>query len=554
MKRLLLCLVPWMVAMATASETPVPAEVVYTHVGALRSGVFRVGEDCFVDPESVAPWGWSVSISGNLADVQAEGRRFKVPIRSLNGKKLIPLQAAVKELGATGGWRPGSNTFEVLGKVTSIEVADGAVEVQSSLAGKPRVFFLKGPDRIVIDIQGVRADNDTKVLLGPGARAAQFRSDTYRVVVEAPVLAEAAMYRPNPTRRFEYRLASQDLTMEGGIKPLNQDDVLDVPPGSVEQGGPPPAVPVPQDPTAKSGALEVVSESASVLELRLKLSGKLGGRPNFRRVDASTVAVWLPGSKFEGDQSRKLPVKALERWDVEQAANGAIYNLKLVQPMGVELSSSAREVQIRLIKPEGGNGRLAGKTIVVDAGHGGQDVGARSPDKKTREKDLTLEIATKLSARMAAQGATVIMTRKTDVFVPLKERSEIANRAGADLFVAVHINSSGSPNKTSGGITFYHKQSPIGQLLAECVQTEIGRVSNIPSIGTWSDTRIYSSGFAVLRYASMPAILIEMGFINHATDRSVMQKSDWQDSVAKAIVKGVRTYFGDVKTEENASK
>jgi len=192
-----------------------------------------------------------------------------------------------------------------------------------------------------------------------------------------------------------------------------------------------------------------------------------------------------------------------------------------------------------------GNGKLAGKIVVVDPGHGGHDSGAKSPDGGYQEKNLTLKIGKYLSDKLASEGATVIMTRKTDVFIELTERAAIANRNNADFFISVHINSSSQNSTTSGTITFYHNQDPIKQLLADCIQREIAKVSKLRSIGTWSDTRIYQSGFSVLRNSKMPGVLVECGFINRSVDLKRMVTDDFQRAAAAAIVKGIKVYLGD---------
>jgi N-acetylmuramoyl-L-alanine amidase len=163
------------------------------------------------------------------------------------------------------------------------------------------------------------------------------------------------------------------------------------------------------------------------------------------------------------------------------------------------------------------------------------------------EKTLTLSIGKLLAAGLAEQGATVIMTRKTDVDISLNERALIANRNGAHFFLSVHINSNGRPNSTSGSITFHHKGATVSKLLAECIENEIGKASRLPSIGVWSDGRIYDSGFAVLRKTKMPGVLLELGFINHNRDRARMQEAQYQRAVAAAVVKGVRVFLGDVE-------
>lgn len=87
-------------------------------------------------------------------------------------------------------------------------------------------------------------------------------------------------------------------------------------------------------------------------------------------------------------------------------------------------------------------------------------------------------------------------------------------------------------------------------LLAECIQNEMAKSSKLKSIGVWSDNRIYQSGFAVLRYAQMPAVLLEMGFINHTGDRARMTSATFPDDVSRAILRGLRIYLGDVKAEK----
>ncbi|MBI3722243.1 MAG: N-acetylmuramoyl-L-alanine amidase [Fimbriimonas ginsengisoli] len=201
-----------------------------------------------------------------------------------------------------------------------------------------------------------------------------------------------------------------------------------------------------------------------------------------------------------------------------------------------------------MFKPNIGNGRLAGRTVVVDAGHGGHDTGAKAPDGSLIEKLMTLEIAKLTAERLGEEGATVIMTRRTDEFIPLPDRSEVANRSGADFFLSIHINSNGQNTSSTGGITFIHEHDPTCQVLAECIQHEIALVSHLPSLGVWSDTKIYHSGFSVLRHAKVPAVLIEMGFLSNEYDRAVMATPQFKENAAKAIVAGLKVYLGDVKT------
>jgi N-acetylmuramoyl-L-alanine amidase len=195
-----------------------------------------------------------------------------------------------------------------------------------------------------------------------------------------------------------------------------------------------------------------------------------------------------------------------------------------------------------------GNGKLAGKLIVVDPGHGGKDRGANS--NGVFEKDLNLKIGRLVAEELAKAGATVIMTRKTDVFISLNERALIAERNKADLFVSCHINSTGGSGSQSGGITFHHLGRPVSRLLAECIQDELAKIGGIPDRGVWSDGKIYRSGFAVLRQTTMPGVLLELGFINHSRDRARLVQEDFQRGVAAAVVRGIKVFLGDAKKND----
>jgi len=159
------------------------------------------------------------------------------------------------------------------------------------------------------------------------------------------------------------------------------------------------------------------------------------------------------------------------------------------------------------------------------------------------EKTNALKVAQQAAKALTEAGASVILTRNDDRFIPLTERSEIANRSNADLFISIHFNSNTVANSRSGSIMFHHKQSPLGILLANLMAEEIGKVSGLPNLGVRSDQTIYDSGFAVLRLSKMPAALLELAFINHSRDRSRLQQPEFHSSVAKAITLAVKRYY-----------
>jgi N-acetylmuramoyl-L-alanine amidase len=299
-------------------------------------------------------------------------------------------------------------------------------------------------------------------------------------------------------------------------------------------------------PILLSVTVDTDTDTSTVLNFHL--GTRYAGQPQIQKPDPDTLQIILPGLAGVVPGQYTVDTKAIE--SLSSAVNGGKTTLtvKLARPMGAQVIAGPEGVSLLLYKPNVGNGKIAGKLIVVDPGHGGHDSGATSGE--LREKDLNLSIGLQLARKLAQAGATVILTRQTDVFIPLMTRSVISNDAHADFFISCHINSTGNSERLSGTTTYHHIGNKVAYLLAESIQHEIAKVNGLPNKGAVSDGTIYSSGFSVLRHTTAPAVLVEMGFINHPKDRARMQSKDFQDSVTNAIVKGVRVFLGDVKPNE----
>ena len=521
MKRILLGLLPWMVVVAGAQEALRPAEITLTHLGSAPA--WRQGDVCYVNPSALIGWKFPYSFVGNEATIQAEGRTVRVMGRSINSRFLLPMNEILDQIGATYAWRPDRDVLEAWGSVRSIKVQNGVVQADSTVSVLPEVFWMDNPGRVVIDLKGAKLAENVNLALDPNARVGQFGPSTVRIVLETSIKPLVPGF--TGTRAFDWNLGA--------------------PPTGTE-------VPIPEEkkPTPVTVAtlmkVEVLADSESGATFRFTASAPLPVAPQIRRVDPITVEIVLakvgPGVDVTIPKTPSLVDSSATLSEV-----GTTIRLVLARPMGMRFSNSGNQIALDLIKPRVGDGKLAGKIVVVDPGHGKHDSGAKAPDKSVYEKDLTLAIGTLVAKELSVNGATVIQTRTTDTFVELKERAEIANRNGAEFFVSVHINSNRVAETTSGTITFHHGGSVTGQLLAECIQNEIKKIDRMPSIGVWSDTRIYSTGFAVLRYSKMPGVLLELGFINNSKDRKRMQEKDYQEAVARAVAKGIRVFLGDVK-------
>ena len=226
------------------------------------------------------------------------------------------------------------------------------------------------------------------------------------------------------------------------------------------------------------------------------------------------------------------------------AAKDTVLRLELKKPMGVSVEPASNRLSVSISQPRSAGGRLADKTLVIDPGHGGTDGGARSGS--LYEKNLTLPISKMVVEMLKQEGAAVILTRSTDVAVGLHDRPKVANNSSAHFFVSIHINSNTVANSQSGSFVYYHKKDPDSKLLADLISDEIRKVSPLKSHGSRSDQTVAkTNGFAVLRGSQMPGVLVEVAYINNATDRKHLQDAAFQRKIAQAIVKAIKAYIGE---------
>ncbi|MFI3300687.1 MAG: N-acetylmuramoyl-L-alanine amidase [Candidatus Gastranaerophilales bacterium] len=200
---------------------------------------------------------------------------------------------------------------------------------------------------------------------------------------------------------------------------------------------------------------------------------------------------------------------------------------------GRSLKITVREAKIKLpeiFHPTQTN--FVKKRIMLDAGHGGKDSGALSGD--ILEKDITLDVAKLVKNILEKQGHEVIMTRNNDSYVSLEERVEVSENATPDLFVSIHVNSSVKPQIDGVETHYYHQHS---MALAQTVHTELA--SSIKS----TNRGLFKSKFYVINHTTMPAILVEIGFISNAAERKELISNKRKKQTAKAIAEGIGKYI-----------
>jgi N-acetylmuramoyl-L-alanine amidase len=169
-------------------------------------------------------------------------------------------------------------------------------------------------------------------------------------------------------------------------------------------------------------------------------------------------------------------------------------------------------------------------TVVIDAGHGGHDRGG-IPGQKIAEKDMTLDVAQRLRNVLAASGYHVVMTRDSDVFVPLPTRVAIANSYRNGIFVCIHFNA--TKRMGAGGIeTYFYSRDSLP--LASAVHYYVA--GGAPS----ANRGVRRRGYYVLRKTNVPAVLVECGFLTNPTEGAYAQTSSYRQKLAEEIAAGVR--------------
>jgi N-acetylmuramoyl-L-alanine amidase len=169
-------------------------------------------------------------------------------------------------------------------------------------------------------------------------------------------------------------------------------------------------------------------------------------------------------------------------------------------------------------------------TVVIDAGHGGHDRGG-IPGQRVAEKDMTLDVALRLRNILSASGYNVVMTRSSDVFIPLAGRVAIANSYRNAVFVCIHFNA--TPRSGASGIeTYFYSRDSLP--LASAIHYYVAGGAPTENRG------VRRRGYYVLRKTNIPAVLVECGFLTNPTEAAYAQAGSYRQKLAEEIAAGVR--------------
>jgi N-acetylmuramoyl-L-alanine amidase len=498
----------------------------------------------------------------------SEPRRNSLGIRRTLFGAGVFLAAGVCSFGAgPDSGKVTSVRFWSLGDVTRI-----AIEVSSDFTFKHSQ--LPNPERLFFDIHGARPDMVSKgihtIAVGDAMvdqiRVAETQPEVTRVVldlVQAATVTTSQLSNPNRLM-IELRLKDRPLPPAQPSVTGSQDLTIPAEPERVAVA----ATPAPRPDLRK------FEPPPTQTAPRPKPIPVLAEVEPPTRIAALSKPARLPA--LSSTMPRELPPP--------QPSAAVIPASTLKEPSPLPVPAPAKRGDRSLTRALG----LKLERVVLDAGHGGNDVGTHGPSGYY-EKDLTLDVAQRLGALIEERmGSEVVYTRSDDSYVGLEERTRIANQREADLFLSIHANS--SPYRAAAGVETYvlnfttsktalelaarenaTSDRSIYQLhdllekialkdkidesreLAARLQTSLSVVSKSGTQGA-KNRGVKTAPFVVLIGAAMPSVLAEIGFLTNATEEALLRKPEHRQKIAEALYKGIAAYADTLSRVDLARK
>ena len=235
--------------------------------------------------------------------------------------------------------------------------------------------------------------------------------------------------------------------------------------------------------------------------------------------------------------TEKLVTKKLARLRVSTLIVLSFMAIGLAMPSGTQSAQPAA------------SDSLAGLTVAIDPGHGGYDGGARARESGVWEKEVTLQIAQQVEQTLAERGAAVLLTRTEDSCLvedgsgkarkraDLQARLDMAQAAGADVFLSIHLNEYRDRTE-SGPQVFYQHGADAGRLLAGAMQEALIRELKPARV-----RQANAGDYYVLRNTALPAALVECGFLSNAEEEKLLLDETYQRRIAQAVAGGLENWM-----------
>lgn len=441
-------------------------------------------------------------------------------------------------------------------------------------------------ERLAAVLKGTWSAKGTRGTLTVGSRSAQFNRNQARVLI-----AGNALTLDSPARLGASGwLIPEDFLAKGltRLVPGVTMKVVAAPAPATRATAKPVAAAAPTVPFEDLRLRSYPSFTRIVLET----AGPVGYAIVDEGAERREIRMRLPGLRLAGPQRQEIDDGLVKELRLEPASVGAVLRIVLEASVG-QVKDFALQDPYRIVLdlyrpregagPEGTPGGAAAqplRLIVLDAGHGGHDSGATGPTG-VQEKEVVLDVTRRVARMMEESGfgIKVVLSRGADVFVPLRDRTNFANKQRADLFVSIHANA--HPRSVSEGVETYflsseasdtearqtaaiengavqlespaarQKTDAIRSILWDLAQSEFQQESSfLAETVLDSMTRslrlvnrgVKQAGFFVLGGAAMPAILIEIGFLTNPKEERKLATPEYREATARAIFAGLQEY------------
>jgi len=458
-------------------------------------------------------------LGSNRAKVGAVERILPAAPARRGENLFLPVRSIAWHLGFAYRWDAKSRTIFLHPRIADITFSRLPDLVRVKITGSAPLSYsaglLKNPARVYVDI----------------SNADLFAAEQQIAVNEGDLVSvRASQHSLNPDMvRIVLDVKKDDVEYSQRTADGDRSIVIDIPS---------PPLPAPRAGEAVTvNAIRLERRSDTMCTLIVEANGAPAARLTTRSEPPQAIIqmsnVRLGAEKVEG--SHPIVTSATAEQTGENEAR-IVLDLRGAQSVALARRPQGLSALI-------GGVSLSDVTVVLDPGHGGRQPGALGPSG-LMEKEVNLDIGRRAEKLLSQAGARVIMTRTDDSsLIPVASRddlrrelclrADVANRGNADLFVAIHCNSSGSMRRT-GSETYYCTPRSLG--LAKVMQQALVEELKL------RDGGIHTCNFVVVSQARMPAVLVEIAYLNDPTEEALLGSPEFRQRAAQAIVEGVSRY------------
>lgn len=525
----------------------------------------------------------SISLGQQSLEVHGQEKTLAVVPQVIEGAVHIPSSSLEGLLNCRVTVKQGSQgaiyVEPILDSVSFINEQDSSTDLQlkTSVPVRKKVFTLKNPRRTVVDLVGVALPENFEGIEHPSLgqiRVGQFQlaPSTTRIVL--PADGGVKVKKKRTLDLYEHQLSIKwpagskpgSIKKRPGrvptvaIKPTKMPEratVISIKGKDVKTTRPKPAK------ANSKGRAKLQKVAWEKNRLKLSFSQPVSYRWSRVNTGKKRFVIDFPGVVYptkKSQHSSPIPglkgVRVVQNMPEPQPIVRLVCDLK--SPLAVE-TKGADETVLYLSFPgrkvsssefPRGTGHTSknvkanpsGRTVCIDAGHGGSDPGALNRAVGINEKTVTLDISLRLAKILKKQGWNVIMTRSSDRDVSwagssakqeLGARAKMANSFGADLFISVHANASVKPSINGTSIHWYKSSDyRLARLMESGVMNATGR----------KNRGLIKNRFYVLAHTEMPAVLVETAFLTNAYEGSLLAKPHYRERIAQGIASGLQVY------------